>query len=148
MENLISNCSGSESHRNLDSKSFSRLKPGTPQYTWLSASSLASRKAIEDSSYTTTAPQSPGAPTPPSGQVSYKPCLDKTGLDTVDSKLIDQTTDKVQPPNTDRCSDKCRDCIIKAGSGNRKRAPDTRKAPCEVSSECLLELTCYSSHYR
>ena len=59
------------------------------KFIYMPASSLASRRIIEQSSYTTTPAQSPTDPTPPCGETVYKRSLDAQNIETVD--LILQT---------------------------------------------------------
>lgn len=55
-----------------------------PKFQFLSAGALASRRIIEESSYTTTPDQSPADPVPPCGEAIYRrKALDKEGLKAV-----------------------------------------------------------------
>lgn len=54
------------------------------KFQFLSAGALASRRIIEESSYTTTPDQSPADPVPPCGEAIYRSkSLDKEGLEAV-----------------------------------------------------------------
>lgn len=55
------------------------------KFQFLSAGALASRRIVEESSYTTTPDQSPADPIPPCGEAIYRrKTLDKEGLKAVD----------------------------------------------------------------
>lgn len=64
------------------------------RFIYMPASALASRRIIEQSSYTTTPDQSPADATPPCGEAVYKRSLDAEKIKTVDLILqMEQTTD-------------------------------------------------------
>lgn len=54
------------------------------KFIYMPASSLASRRIIEQSSYTTTPDQSPNDPTPPCGEAVHKRSLNAEEMKTVD----------------------------------------------------------------
>lgn len=62
-------------------------KSENSRFIYMPASSLASRRIIEQSSYTTTPDQSSTDPTPPCGEAMYKRSLDDEKIKTVDSIL-------------------------------------------------------------
>lgn len=59
---------------------------------WVPASSQASRKIIEESSYATTPAQSTGEPTPPCGQRVNKIAFSKQEIKEIDTMLQKETT--------------------------------------------------------
>lgn len=64
------------------------------RFIYIPASALASRKIIEQSSYTTTPGQSSADPTPPCGEMVYQTSLDDEKIRIVDSILaMEQTSD-------------------------------------------------------
>lgn len=71
------------------------------RFIYMPASALASRRLIEQSSYTTTPAQSPNDPTPPCGEAVYKRSLDAEEIKTVDlilQKEQNSDTKHFEPP--------------------------------------------------
>ena len=98
-----------------------------PKYAYVPASSLASRRIIEQSSYNTTPDHSPYASTPPCGEWVSSTTLDTKDMETVHSAIRMMRDSETKTPK--------HDSEIKRGSGGGMEEEDAEEAEEEEEEE-------------